>query len=911
VIGSSIRTPDQRLRVFVSSTLAELAAERAAVREAIERLQLTPVLFELGARPHPPRDLYRAYLEQSQIFVGIYWQRYGWVAPDETLSGLEDEYSLSAGMPRLLYVKAPAPEREARLTELLGRIQSDDTASYKPFSTPEELARLVSADLALLMSERFMNVTMASEEHPFPALERQRHNLPVQLSSLVGREAELASVKQALADSHLVTLTGVGGSGKSRLAMQVANNLLNEYSDGAWLVELAPLSEPERVPSAVASALAIPEDPHRPPAAVLADHLRSRNLLLVVDNCEHVLAACADLLASLLGILPGLRVLATSREELRVPGELVVPVPSLDVPAQPVDASVLTDFSAVRLFLERAKAVRPDFEITPDNAAAVAEIVRRLDGIPLALELAAARVKVLSPEQISARLSDRFRVLSGGPRTALPRQQTLRAAMDWSYQLLDDLEQHLLRRLSVFMGSCTLDAVDAVCSPHDVAGFDVLDGLARLVDKSLVVVVPGPENRYRLLETVREYGRERLEEAGETDPARAAHREWCSSMVQAAADQIRGGRQQAHWLELLELQHDDLHTALEWSWSRGETISTEIAVNAAWFWYLHGHWDEARRSLERSIAVEGTEPTLQARGSAWAGIFAWRRGDLDHAKVYAQQSLQVLSGIGDEGEGLSLLLHTLVAISSRDYAAAERTGVRALQVFRAQNHRWGTTTSLLVLARIANNRRSGTLQQLLQETAPLVTSGNDLWGRAHILTLQGYEAFRAHDIDLAEDLHSTAHGLAVQLGDRAAQAENLLALGHVHLMRQENEDAARVLAQTRTLVEQLDDPHDLGHVDQGLALVAVSQGDAEAGEALLGDVSRRFREIDKAAMGTAYALGLADVYRRAGRQSLAAALMRHALSLMDDARNPELYAKVRGDLTAVENETLEEAGPRP
>ena len=910
MIGGSIRTPDQRLRVFVSSTLAELAAERAAVREAIERLQLTPVLFELGARPHPPRDLYRAYLEQSQIFVGIYWQRYGWVAPEETVSGLEDEYRLSAGMPRLLYVKAPAPEREARLTELLGRIQSDDTASYKPFSTPEELARLVSADLALLLSERFMNVSM-SEDHPSPALERQRHNLPVPLSNLVGREAELASVRRALAHSRLVTLTGVGGSGKSRLAIQVATDLRGEYPDGAWLVELAPLTEPERVPSAVASGLAIPEDPHRPPVEMLAEHLRSMDLLLVIDNCEHVLVACADLLASLLKASPGLRVLATSREELRVPGEIVIPVPSLEAPGQPAGASVLATFSGVRLFLERAKAVRPDFEITPDNAAAVAEIVRRLDGIPLALELAAARVKVLSPEQIAARLSDRFRVLSGGPRTALPRQQTLRAAMDWSYRLLDEEEQHLLRHLSVFMGSCTLDAVDAVCGPHGMEEFDVLDVVARLVDKSLVVVVPGPENRYRLLETVREYGRERLEQAGETDPARAAHRDWCSSMVEAAADQIRGGQQQARWLELLQVQHDDLHAALEWSWSRGDPASLEIAVNAAWFWYLRGHWDEARRSLGRSIAVEAAEPALQARGSAWAGVFAWRRGDLDQATKFAEASLQVLNGTGDEGEGLSLLVHTLVAISSYDYEGAEESGRRALEVFRTQNHRWGVTTSLLVLARIARNRRSGTLQALLQESAPLVATGSDLWARANVLTLQGYEASRALDLDLAKDLHTAAQNLATELGDRAAQAENLLALGHLYLLENHNEDAARVLAEARTLVEQLHDPHDLGHVDEGLALLAVSQGDADAGQALLDDVSRRFRELDKAAMGATYALGLTDVYRRAGRQVLAAALLRHALSLMDEARNPEQYAKVRRDLTAVEDDLLEEAGPRP
>ena len=481
--GGSIRTPDQRLRVFVSSTLAELAEERAAVREAIERLQLTPVLFELGARPHPPRDLYRAYLEQSQIFVGIYWQRYGWVAPDETVSGLEDEYRLSVGMPRLLYVKAPAPDREARLAELLGRIQSDDTASYKPFQTPEELARLVSADLALLLSERFMSPATLSEAHPSVS-DRPHHNLPVQLSSLVGREAELATVKRALANSRLVTLTGVGGAGKSRLALQVAGDLLNEYADGAWLVELAPLSEPERVPSAVASGLAILEDPHRPPAETLAEQLRSRQLLLVVDNCEHVLATCADLLASLLGAAPRLRVLATSREGLGIPGEIVIPVPSLAIPDQATDVSLLPSLSAVRLFVERAQAVRPDFELTPANAEAVAEIVRRLDGIPLAVELAAARVKVLSAQQIASRLSDRLRLLSGGPRTAVPRQQTLRAAMDWSYGLLDDVEQHVFRRLSVFMGSCTLEAVEAICGGDGIEAVDILDLVSRLVDKS-------------------------------------------------------------------------------------------------------------------------------------------------------------------------------------------------------------------------------------------------------------------------------------------------------------------------------------------------------------------------------------------------------------------------------------------
>jgi predicted ATPase len=910
VSGAPIRTPDQRLRVFVSSTLAELAEERAAVRKAIERLQLTPVLFELGARPHPPRELYRAYLEQSQIFIGIYWQRYGWVAPYETISGLEDEYRLSEGMPRLLYVKAPAPDREPRLDALLRRIQADDTASYKPFKTPDELARLISADLALLLSERFMSLTRTAEDQRAPA-DRPHHNLPVELSSLVGREAELATVKGALVGSRLVTLTGVGGSGKSRLAVRAASDLVNEYAEGAWLVELAPVSEPERVSSVVASTLAVSEDPHRQLTETLADQLRSRHLLLLVDNCEHVLAASADLMATLLSAAPDLHVLATSREALAVPGEVVIPVPSLAVPDAGADVNALGNFAAVQLFAERARAVRPDFEVTPANAEAVVDIVRHLDGIPLALELAAARVKVLSPEQIAARLSDRFRILRGGPRTALPRQQTLRAAMDWSYELLDDVERSLLRRLAVFMGSYTLDAVEAVCGRSDIEEAGVLDVVGRLVDKSLVVVVQGPgENRYRLLETVRQYGRERLEDAGETEQVHTRHRDWCLSVVEAAAHHIRGGQEQARWLELLQLQHDDIRAALEWSWSRNDAASLRIALGVAWFWYLHGHWDEARRSLERSTAAASAERVLKARGSAWTGLFAWRRGDLESATACAEGSLGELAGSGDEAEGLSLLILALVAISRSDYAEAEATGRRAFEVFRAQDHTWGVTTSLLVLARIAMNRRSGTLDALLQESEPLVTSGSDMWARAQVLTLQGYEAFRALDLDLARELHSAAEALATQLGDRVAQAENLLALGHIYLARGEHNDAARVLGEARTLVEQLQDPHDLGHVDQGLALLALSRGEVGKGRALLADVSGRFIGLNKAAMGSAYALGMAEIYRRAGRPVLSAALLRHALSLVDETKNPEQYAKVRVDLASVEEDLVEEAEPR-
>jgi predicted ATPase/class 3 adenylate cyclase len=1072
----SIRTPDQRLRVFVSSTLAELAEERGAVHAAIERLQLTPVMFELGARPHPPRNLYRAYLEQSHIFVGIYWQRYGWVAPGETVSGLEDEYLLSNGMPRLLYVKAPADEREPRLGQLLKRIQGDDTASYKSFRTPDELARLVAADLAVLLSERFTSMrpptgvvtflfveirgggpelaesvsgeaaqrlmkqvealrrviksrggylfsasdqtVRAAFDHPVEALtavaelqsvledvspadgvlmfraalhcgvadarqgmqgdgylgptvlrtdrllatahvgqvllsaavvdllgsalpsplglrslgphrlyeqgraeelhqlvlpglptdfpplqtfEGRRDNLPIQLTSFVGRQRELSELKQTLQGARLVTLTGVGGAGKSRLAVAAASELRGAFPDGVCVVQLAPLSESDQIASAIAAALQIPEDPHQPLIETLMAQLGSKQTLMVIDNCEHLLASCAELIAPLLQGSALLRILATSREALAVPGEVIISVPPLGVPPEGTDLAALGEFSAVKLFMDRALAVRPSFSITPANRAAVIEIVTRLDGIPLALELAAARVKLLAAEQIAGRLSDRFRLLSGGGRTVLPRQQTLRGAIDWSYDLLEEQERALLRRLAVFAGSWSVDAAMAVCSDARVEAGDVLDLLGRLVDKSLVVVIEGvEENRFGLLETIRQYGRERLLEAGEANLIEAAHRDWCRSLVETAAAQLRGGAEQVRWLELLETDGANISAALESAIASGDaTTSLGIAVGAAWFWYLRGHWDEAGRWLGQSLAVEGADPTLGAEGEAWAALFHWRREETNAAKGHAQRSLSTLDGSGTDGEGLCLLVLTLVAISERELDAAEAYGQRALEVFRVQDHRWGVTTTLLVLTHIAMNRKSPAFTSLLEESAALLESGPDRWGRAHVLNLRGYEALNNLDLDRAQVSYTASHELAVELGDRAGQAENLLALGHLHLLRAETEEAGRALQESRSLLEQLHDHHQLAHVDQALALLAISSGRNAEGEALFQDVSRRLGEMGLTMMGGTYALGIADLYRRAGQPSLASALLRHAMGLINPTIQSAEYARAKQQMAAL------------
>ncbi|MGW1341391.1 DUF4062 domain-containing protein [Kribbella sp. NPDC002412] len=1070
--STHIRTPDQRLRVFVSSTLGELADERIAVRETIERLHLAPVMFELGARPHPPRELYRAYLEQSQIFIGIYWQSYGWVAPSETVSGLEDEYRLSHGMPRLLYVKTPASQREPRLEQLMQRVRDDDTASYKPFRTPDELARLVADDLALLLSERFAapsrptgvvtflvtdldrglqpsasgakdaapldrpdefaqravisnggyvfdnaarafraafedpldavtaafnletglagpesrelrtpavpvalhsglaelrgegyvgapleradrllaacndgqvvlsaavvdllgdvlpaplmlrslgvhrlsdlaraeeiyQLVMPGVQSDFPplrTLDRRRHNLPVQLSSFVGRDHELAALLRAVEKRRLVTLTGIGGSGKSRLALQAAADLLVRFSDGVWLVELAKLTEPELVPSSVADVLAITEDPHRGVAETLAAELESKRLVLLLDNCEHVLAATAELATSLLQAAPGLRVLATSREALAVPGEVIVPVPSLVGPAKGADVATLSGTPAVRLFAERARAVWPEFEVTAANAAAVAQIVTQLDGIPLALELAAARVKALSVEQIAARLTNRFRLLSTGARTAVPRHQTLRATMDWSHDLLSPAERTLLRRLSVFMGSWTVEAAETVCGGAGLDAMDVLDLLGRLVDKSLVGVVDGgDENRYRLLETVREYARERLADADETTATRTTHRDWCCSIIEAATEQVRGGEKQTRWLERLGTEHDNIQAALEWSLSlRDAQASLRIAVGAAWFWYLRGHWDQGRRALEQSIALDDAEPALRATGSAWAAIFTWKQEDLSKAAELAAASLDELAGSGNEGEGLALLALGLVAISRAELDEADGYARRALSVFRTLQLTWGVTTSLLVVAHIARNRQSDHVAELLEEPAALLGVGADKWGQEQILTLRGFEALRALDLDLATDLYTASNALAVELGDRGAQADNLLALGHVHLLQGEDELAAPELERASSLLDELGDDHQSAHANQALAVLAYSRGRAADAEARFTDAAARFVEMGRAPMGSTYAVGLADLYRRAGRPALAIALLQHAVSLLDDKEASAEYAEARRQLTALE-----------
>ena len=671
----AIRTPDQRLRVFVSSTLQELAAERQAVRDAVTRLRLVPVMFELGARPHPPRQVYRSYLAQSQVFVGVYWQSYGWVAPGEQVSGLEDEYLLSAGLPRLIYVKSPAPERESRLAEMLTRIRDAGDVSYQHFSAAAELQRLVETDLAVLLSERFERAPAGDGAAGGASLAGA---VPVPATPLVGRGDDVAAVGDLVRAGgvRLVTLTGPGGVGKSRLAVEVAQRLGPGFEDGVRFVELGSVRAAELVTAAIAAALGLNTSGGRL-IADLKSYLRARRLVLVLDNFEQVIGA-APLVAELLGAAPGMVVLVTSRIVLRLSGEHEFPVPPLPVP--PIgaggDAAEVQRCASVRLFVQRAQAASAGFELTSGNAAAVAEICRRLDGLPLAIELAAARVRLLPPQALLARLDDRMGLLTGGARDLPERQQTLRNTLDWSFDLLSAGEQALFARLAVFAGTFDLPAAEAAAADPAVPGQagHVMDTLGLLVDSSLVQPqTRDGEPRFGLLETIREYALERLRDGADWREAHDRHAAYFRALAEPAPAELQGPGQLA-WLDRLETEHGNLGAAMSWL---VEQDQLEPAIQLSWatwrFWWLRGHAGELASYVGILTNSEHLPPQQRALALSGTGFGLFASGDQATAQPLLEQSLPLYRQAGDMlgAATTAAMLGHLLALQHQDARASE------------------------------------------------------------------------------------------------------------------------------------------------------------------------------------------------------------------------------------------------
>jgi non-specific serine/threonine protein kinase len=614
-------------------------------------------------------------------------------------------------------------------------------------------------------------------------------NLPLALTSFIGRQREQGDVQQALANTRLLTLTGAGGVGKTRLALEVARGMAAHYRDGVWLVELAALTDPTAVPRTVAAVLRVQELPHESLAATLARALRSRQLLVILDNCEHVVSACAALAERLLQACPELRILATSREPLGIAGERCYYVPSLPAPTvyEPLDR--VTQYEAILLFVDRARAVVPTFSVADDNAQAVVEICRRLDGTPLAIELAAARLKVLSVEQIRARLTDRFRLLTGGSRTALPRQKTLRATIAWSYDLLSPAEQQLLRSLAVCRGGCTAAAATVVCDAAD--DLALLDELTALVDKSLVLrhVDADGEPRFRMLETIREYALEQLTGCDELAAARDRHATAYLALVEPTDQQ--GNRSRPNVAELA-VEHDNLRAALEWlTVHRRSAQAVRLAGALGEFWIAGGHLIEGRRWLEDALACPGGVPeAARAQALYTLGRIMAIQDDYQRSLSVFEESLQLYrqlshqDGVGRCLNGLGNALAELGVTGQwgvgEEAGKATRAGTlleEALALFRSLGDHAGYAAALRTLGRIA--QAQGALDRaaaLWAESLALQQHVGDRLGAA--VTLDFLSEARQEQRDYAGARQCIEQSLALrrEVGDRSLLGNSLLRL---------------------------------------------------------------------------------------------------------------------------------------
>jgi predicted ATPase len=591
-----------------------------------------------------------------------------YMSPEQARGGgvdaRSDIYSLACVLFEMLAGQPPfvAPAADAVL-RMHVTVEARPVTDLRP-AVPGAVARVVGRALAKVPADRFATAAQFAEAldgattsvltpAALPGV-LPPNNLPRPRTHFIGREHELAECIRLLADSRLLTLTGVGGGGKTRLAVRIAERTLHEYPDGVWLVDLGPLGDGERVADAVAAALGVRETSERTLVDSLGDAVRGRRMLVILDNCEHLLAAVADVADGLLESSDELRILVTSREGLGLDGERLVPIRPLAVPpaGSTGDLAAVAAADAVRLFVDRAQRVAREFALTPDNAEAVAEICRRLDGIPLAIELAAARVKLLSLDQIRRRLDDRFRLLTGGARTALPRHQTLLATLQWSYDHLPPEEQELLRTLSVFAGGWTLDAAARVLA--DAADeFQVLDLLSRLVDKSLVVVERDGRHdpRYRLLETVRQYATERLLDAG--DDVAEIRRRHASAML-ALAERAYRERivRESTWSAALEAEHDNLRAALALVRDEDRERYLELGGALAWFWIARTHLHEGGAHLSAALDATSADPPRPARARAlWgmANLRAWQ-GDPEASLRLMQEALRMWRALGDATE---------------------------------------------------------------------------------------------------------------------------------------------------------------------------------------------------------------------------------------------------------------------
>ncbi|MBA2313003.1 MAG: tetratricopeptide repeat protein [Actinobacteria bacterium] len=709
---------------------------------------------------------------------------------------LGDEGYVGADVHRAARICSAAHGGQVVVSEATARLVGDGvvelrdlgTHGLKDLSSPQHLYQLVIEGL----------------RQDFPAirtLEGRPNNLPRQLTPLLGREQEIEQGCRLLeGDAALVSLTGPGGTGKTRLALAMGAELLDAFTDGAFFVDLSAVTEPSLVIPAVAQALSLRESGGKTISETLTGYLAGKEMVVILDNFEQVIEAASEV-SPLLASAPGLKLVVTTREPLRVRGERELAVPPLALPSRDdeSDVEVVGASAAVALFMERARAVKATFELTSDNASSVAEICQRLDGLPLAIELAAARIKVMPPSSLLDRLDQSLKVLTGGARDASSRQRTLRGAIEWSYWLLSQDEQRLFRGLGVFVGGWGLEAAEAVCDRGDLE-LDVLDGLGSLVDKSLVRAVAGEDERFSMLETIREYAAERLEGSGEDGEIRRAHAEYFRGMAEEAEPHLVG-EDQKEWFDRLDREHDNLRASLGWSLTADQRVAVATAASLSRFWYVRGHLSEGRRWLEQALEVSSNKATdAGVRITSRLAAIGYSQGDLDSARSFAERGIALAQALHDE-RGVMRCTETLALCDMEQGRLAE-----------ARNH-------------LEDNLRRS--RRLHDERGVAVTTGN----LGHLSLLRGnYESAAAFSIESLK-LHR-------KIRDKEGMATSLNNLGLNALATGEPKRAEPYLREALELASDVGHQDLIGSIVAALAAVAALSGELERGAALLGAAKR-------------------------------------------------------------------------
>ena len=789
-----------------AANMARHALEAAAYRTAID----------LYSGELLPQDRYEPWVEQRRSELrGLY------LSILVELAGLyEEDEEYGPAIEALSRVVAEEPTHEGahvglmrlyalsgRRREALGQYERLREALLEEFgSEPEAAPRYLQEEIwtGTFPPARSPTPAGIQAQEPSSGAGIARHNLPVARTSFVGRERETHEVRRLLAMTGLLTLTGAGGCGKTRLALEVAGDLVSLYPDGVWLVELASVSDPALAPQAVARALGVREIPGRALEDTLTHHLRTKHLLLVVDNCEHLVDKVAHLADALLSTCPKLRILATSREPLGVRGEAVWTVPPLSLPdrKQMSSVEVLMSAGAVRLFLDRARSRLPGFELTGGNAGPVGRICLKLEGIPLAIELAAARMGALAVEQVAQRLEDSLKLLTGGVRTLEPRHQTLRATLDWSHDLLSEPERRLFRRLSVFAGGWTLEAAEEVCPGEGIERAEVMDLLSRLVDKSLVLAEASPgteaELRYRILEPIRQYGEERLQESREAERVRERHARYYLALAEEADTEVAElsylrQAQSAASLERMESEHPNRRATLSWSLDKDAEpggqraqLGLRLAVALYWFWQTHDYLTEGRRWLEMAASRSSSNPaTTRLRARALNGA-AW------------------------------------IALHQGDYGASKDLMEEVLALYRKVGDKEGIAAGLTELGKVAvlGQRDDIPLPAVLGELAELKPGLENRKTLASLLILEGLVALSRGDLECSAKLHEESLELSREAHDTQAMIVCLGNLGTIALVRADYEGAVLPLRESLRLGWETDYKVTIQFSFNGLACVA-------------------------------------------------------------------------------------------